>query len=233
MKPLFALALTVQPLLAGPSFAQTATFDVVIRGLRAGELSYAAEVASGHYSVAGRLATTGLVGALRKVGYTASASGRIDGERLRPSRYEERAETGSRQSSSRMVYSNGVPTVSDSGKRRKRDVDPGTQGGTVDPMTAIYAVLRDRPRDQTCRLHLEMFDGHRSSLVQLSPNRSAPGEIVCDGAYVRTGGFSKDEMAERTRFSFTLRYVPASEGRWRVAEVETDTLFGTARLLRR
>ncbi len=233
MRPLLAPALAVLAMLPAMSLAETTTFDIVLRGLRVGELSYSATVTDRRYAVTGRLATTGLIGALRKVGYTATASGRIDDKRLQPRRYEERAETGSRDSSSRMVYADGIPTVTDSGNRRKRDVDPETQGGTVDPMTAIYAVLRDLSARPDCTLRFDMFDGHRSSVVQLSPNRSGPKEIVCDGAYVRVGGFSKEEMAERTRFPFTLRYVPAAGGTWRVADVQTQTLFGIARLLRR
>ena len=233
MRLLLAPAAAVLTMLPAMSFAETATFDIVLRGLRVGELSYSATVTDRRYAVTGRLATTGLIGALRKVGYTATASGSIDDGQLRPRRYEERAEAGSRESSSQMVYADGVPAVTDSGKRRKRDVDPETQGGTVDPMTAIYAVLRDLPARPDCNLRFEMFDGHRSSVVQLSRNRTMPQEIVCDGAYVRVGGFSKEEMAERTRFPFTLRYVPAGGGTWRVAEVQTQTLFGIARLLRR
>jgi len=214
-----------------------AVFDFSIQGLRIGTLSFSGQATDGRYAVSGRLESSGLVGMVRKIRYDGQADGSLRNGRFTPGRYSERADTGKRQSEAVMEYRRGVPQVkvynpprppgSDSG------LDPATQGGTVDPLTAMFATLRDVPQGQECNRFLTLFDGKRRSQLRLDAPTPVEGGITCAGEYRRLAGFSDSDMAEKTRFPFTLRLVPGDEGLLQVAEVTMESIYGNARLKRR
>lgn len=218
--------------------AEQAEFDFVLRGISAGALTWSGDGAPGAaYSVKGRLKTAGLAALLKKVRYDATASGTITAKgTYLPRAYAEDADTGKRKSQSTLRYSKGVPALTSTNTNRKPrayDVDPATQGGTVDPLTAMFTTLREVAAGQECRVDLKMFDGHRASRLVTSAAKATGDKVVCSGEYRRVAGFSPEDMAEKTRFPFTLTYAPAGEGRMRVVEVAMDTLYGKARLVRR
>ncbi|MEZ5911568.1 MAG: DUF3108 domain-containing protein [Paracoccaceae bacterium] len=228
-----ALALPVKAL---ADQTDKATFSLEIKGLSAGRLTFSGKEQGGSYAVAGRLESAGLVSLIRKIRYDARAHGRVSGTVYTPSRYEEDADTGKRQSQSVMEYRGGVPQVkvyNPPRDPRPGDVDPASQGGTVDPLTALYATLRDVPRDQACNLTLTLFDGRRRSQLVLAPAEAAGDAITCAGEYRRLAGFSEKDMAEKSRFPFRLIYEDAGNGTVRVSEVTMDSLYGKARLKRR
>jgi hypothetical protein len=213
------------------------SFDLVMMGLTAGRLTFAGTQDGNVYAVGGELKSAGLLSLVRKVSYTASARGSVtDAGVFTPSSYSEKADTGSRQSESVMEYAGGVPKVkvyNPPRPPRKQDVDPASQGGTVDPLTALYATLRDVDKGQECAVNVRMFDGKRASLLELSAPRRTGDKVQCDGEYRRVAGFSAKEMAEKVHFPFTLTYAPTDDGRMRVIDVSMDTLYGKARLTRR
>lgn len=214
----------------------SAVFDLTLRGIYAGTLSVSGAIEGDSYAASGVLKSGGLVGLVRKVRYDARARGTFAEGRFTPARYEEDADTGKRQSQSVMDYVAGVPQVKKyNPPREKKDggVDPATQGGTVDPLTALYAALRDVPEDQACNLAVYMFDGKRRSQVALGQPRPNGSGMACPGEYRRLEGFSDKEMAEKSRFPFTMRLEPTGDGMMRVVEITMDTLYGKGRLKRR
>lgn len=229
-----ALALTAAPLAAR---AEPVQFDLVLRGITAGRLTYDGQVSGKSYAVSGRLQTTGLAALLKRVSYNATAKGSVSAAgRFTPSAYTEDADTGKRQSKSVMAYRGGVPQVtqySPARGPREYDLDPAKQGGTVDPLTALFVTLRDVDPGQECGTSLRLFDGRRSSAVTTSNRKEAGKTVTCAGEYRRTGGFSPEDMAEKTRFPFTVTYSPGPNGQMRVTEVSMDTLYGKGRLVRR
>jgi hypothetical protein len=241
---LFAACLALMTALAGlsgPGHAQSSTqvdrhsFDVSIRGLRAASLSFAGEQAGNAYSVTGKLESRGLAAMVRKVRYDANVRGRTKGSRYTPSAYSEKADTGKRKSASVMEYRKGVPQVKSYDPPRDPrpdDLNPAKQGGTVDPLTALYATLRDVEAGQECKVALQMFDGRRRSQIATSGRKVAGDNVTCTGEYRRIAGFSAEDMAEKTRFPFVMTYAPIDGGRMRVVEITTETLFGTAVLSR-
>ena len=233
-----AMALVAALAGAGQAMAETAssgTFDLDIRGFRAGVLQFSGTTNASSYTVTGKLESTGIAAMVRKIRYDAAASGRLASGRWSPSRYDEQADTGKRQSQSRMEYRGGIPTemIKDSREGRPNYVDPATQGGTVDPLTALYATLRDVPADQACNLKLVMFDGARRSQITLSAAETDGDTITCAGEYRRLAGFSDKEMAEKQRFPFRLTYGTADGDMVRVVSVSMDSLYGRASLTRR
>lgn len=235
-----ALAIAAGVALATPAPAQMvkdeARFDLVMKGLTAGTLVFAGQTDGKTYAVTGRLASSGILAFVRKVSYDATARGGVTGDRFRPARYTEKADTGRRQSEAEIVWKGGVPTVATytpARKPRPTDVDPATQKGAVDILTALYATLRDAEAGKECDRSYAMFDGRRATRLTLGKPKPAEGGVTCPGEYRRVAGFSDEDMAEKTRFPFTLTYEPAPDGRMRVVEVAMDTLYGRARLVRR
>jgi len=226
--------LAAQPALADQS--DRIVFDVVLKGIKAGELAIDGKIAGGAYAANGVVKTTGLAGMIKKIRYDATASGSFAKGRFTPRAVEVASQRGDDSSKNTMIYKNGTPaSVSHEPPRTPRatDVDPAKQGGTIDPLTALYAVLRDVDRDEACTLKVTMFDGVRRSQVALSAPQPTEDGVTCSGEYRRIAGFKEKEMAEKTRFPFTLTYAPTGDGtRLRVVEITTDTIIGQGHLIR-
>jgi hypothetical protein len=213
-----------------------AIFDISIRGFSAATLSLSAADQGESYAAAGTLKSSGILGFLRKIRYDAQVAGKISDGRFIPSRYVERADTGKRQSEAVMAYVGGTPQVKSYDPPRppsEGGIDPATQRGTVDPLTALYAVLRDVPKADACQLKVFMFDGRRRSQLVLGQAKAEADKITCQGEYRRLDGFSPKDMAEKSRFPFTLSYSLASDGLVHVTEISMDTLYGKGRMIRR
>ncbi len=213
-----------------------AVFDISIRGVSAATLSISGAVNGKSYAASGVLKSSGILGMLKRIRYDASVSGTLTKGRFTPARYVEKANTGKRQSEAVMAYRRGVPQVKSYMPPRppaKGDIDPATQGGTVDPLTALYAVLRDVPMAEACNLKVFLFDGRRRSQVVLRAPKAEGGTVTCKGEYRRLEGFSAKDMAEKSRFPFGLTYSSAGDGMVRVTEISLDTLYGKGRMIRR
>lgn len=235
LRLLFAALVSVTAAVAAAQTTHTATYDLKLSGVRAGVVSFSAVEDGRQYSAAARAQSSGLVSLVRNFSYDARATGRITSRGFIPTRYQESADTGERVSRAVMEYVGGVPQVKaydPPQERRSRDVDPATQGGTVDPMTALFALLRDVPRAEVCRLDVPIFDGRRASRVTTSGPKAQGERIVCEGEYRRVAGFSSRQMREKARFPFSITYAPAGD-RYRVERISIDTLYGRATLDRR
>ena len=232
-----AVAVFSACLAAFPSHAEDpVVFDLSIRGIRAGTLSFSGQATDGRYAVSGRLESAGLVSLVRQVRYDGQAEGSLQQGRFTPARYREQADTGKRQSESVMEYRRGIPQVKVYNPPRdlgSDGIDPATQGGTVDPLTALFATLRDVAPGEACNRTLTMFDGKRRSELVLGAPAAVEAGIACPGEYRRLAGFSADDMAEKSRFPFTVRLVPGVSGLMQVEEVTMESIYGNARLKRR
>jgi uncharacterized protein (DUF934 family) len=232
---LIATLLAVAATAAVAQTTHSGTFDVRLAGVPAGVVSFSAVEDGRQYSAAALVESSGLAALVREVSYDARATGRITARGFVPERYQESANTGERVSRAVMEFLRGVPQVKSYDpprEPRSRDVDPATQGGTLDPMTALFALLRDVPRAEVCTLDVPVFDGRRASRVTTSGPKAEGGRIVCEGEYRRVAGFSDRQMREKTRFPFSIIYAPAGD-RYRVERIAIDTLYGRAVLDRR
>jgi hypothetical protein len=239
-RSLAVLALLVY--LATPALPETAevtdiaTFDVILRGLTAATLTFSGIQKDGNYAVDGVLKSAGLLSFVRKVHYGAKARGAVQGQKYTPTSYAESTNTGKRQSQSEITYRRGVPSAikyEPARDPRPDAVDPATMGGSVDPLTSLYATLRDVDPGEECKTNVKMFDGRRATQLQLSKPSKAGNQVTCVGEYRRLKGFSAKDMAEKSRFPFTLTYSPTNDGRMRVTEIALDTIYGKARMKRR
>lgn len=233
---LAALPLALALLLGVPPPAAAQSFDIAIRGLRAGALSVEGQEADGRYALTGRLESRGVLGAVRPFRYDATARGLVQGSRLVPELYAEEGRRGDRRTRTAVRYADGVPgpRVSEPPDRPDRDaLDPAMQGGTVDLLTGTWTLLRDTPPEAACRARVEMFDGERRSRIVTGEPERREGRVTCTGEYRRLGGFSAEAMAERQRFPFRLTYRPGAGGLLEVERLELETVFGRGVMTRR
>ena len=224
------------PMTAPAESRQEATFDIYLRGVKAAQLVYSAIEEGGQYSAAAKLHTTGLIGWLRTVSYDVQAQGRVRNHDLVPTLYRELRNNDGEVRGARMAYRGGVPLgheLDPPEPPREGAIDPATQGGTLDVMSAIYAVFRERPRDKVCGVDEYIFDGRRRTQIVTRNPRTDGDSIVCDAQYRRVAGFSDEDMAERQVFPFRLIYEENGNGSWHVTRVEMETTYGKGSMVRR
>jgi hypothetical protein len=182
------------------------------------------------------LQSTGLLRLLADIRYDAQVQGARAGMRFSPVRYREEANTGQRQQSAEMVWSRGVPVVENVAppqEPRPEDLDPATQRGTVDPLTALWTVLRDVPAEKACTATSDVFDGRRRSKLRLHSPQPEGEAILCSGEYRRVAGFADWEMADRVSYPFSVRMEPNGNGLMQVTKVSVDSTYGQVQLVRR
>ncbi|MGB1154034.1 MAG: hypothetical protein ACPG4F_07650, partial [Paracoccaceae bacterium] len=128
-------------------------------------------------------------------------------------------------------YQNGIPKVTSKKPQQPHWLDPSTQVNTLDPMTAMAALLSDQSQIDLCNLILPMFDGARSVEITLSGLEKTKNGARCSGVYQRIGGFTKKEQAEGENFPFTLNY-EIENNLYRVQRFDITTLRGRASFVR-
>jgi len=243
------IAVVAMLAVAGSSAAEdrrdSAPFAVSILGLRVVELRLAgAESPSGAYAARVVIGTTGAARAIARVRFEAEAAGLRRGGDWRPVRYVESADTGRRQSAARLSFADGAVQVLSAAPDLPAEtaghaaaapddgvllpVPAGWNIGAVDPMTALYAAMRDLAPGEDCALDLRIFDGTRASRVRIAPS----GDGHCRGEYRRVGGFPARDMAERAAFPLVLMRADRGDDWQRRVRAEVATLWGTAVLVR-
>ncbi|MEM8553204.1 MAG: DUF3108 domain-containing protein [Pseudomonadota bacterium] len=216
---------------------ETGTFDVTIRGLRAGTLSYSANFTETAYAVSGAVRAAGIASvALDDARLDTEVTGRLSGNRYTPGTYREVNRRGGETITKTLAYSGGVPTATRNPPRNRAERYPVTNfdtRGSADPLTTAFAILRDRPTALACDLDINVFDGRRVSNLRMKTKQTTEdGEIVCQGEYRRKAGFSPDDLAEKPVWPFTVIYQDMGDS-WRVNEVQVPTTFGRIRMRRR
>lgn len=226
--------------LAAPAEGDTAArFDVRLLGVKVGQMTLAGRIRAGAYVVTSEFSTTGVAGRLARAGFDLSARGKVDARGFVPERYDEYIDTGRRKSSARLRYARGVPRItggtlaSEAPDPGDTPLDPAREGGTLDPLTAMFAALHDQPAEALCRVNVTVFDGaRRSEIVMAARSDAGDGTVTCSGTYRRLGGFSARELERQTVFPFTVTYAPGG-GRMQARHVSMRSSYGKAELLRR
>ncbi|MFA3916435.1 DUF3108 domain-containing protein [Ruegeria hyattellae] len=209
-------------------------YDVRALGAKVGDLALSGVVKGSRYSVASRFETTGLVNALSGVWFQLKSNGRVQGDTFQPRNYIEEMDTGRRQSKERLTYSGGIARRDGpgSGRNSKHAVTDAEQKGALDPLSALFVVMRDQPAQGLCNLTQRIFDGKRLTELAMTRRTEAGPLITCHGIFRRVGGYSPEDLKRKRNFEFTVTYAPAGE-LMRLVEVRSDTLFGPATIIRR
>jgi hypothetical protein len=230
-----ALALTCALAAAAPGAAGAggAVFDFYVTGIRLGTMTMELEETDGDYEAASRIETAGLAGALADFYFDGQATGSIDGAgRVVPSRFVANSKSPRAARHTEIEFEDGTPISVSVEPPRSSAPDPATQGGTLDPVSAGYAVLRDRQPEQLCDASVEIFDGSRRSRLAVGPPVRGEDGLVCAGTYARLEGEEHSLTSDR-EFAFELHFRENGEGVAQLERVESPTKFGLAVLERR
>ncbi|MEX0348201.1 MAG: DUF3108 domain-containing protein [Paracoccaceae bacterium] len=209
-------------------------YDVRALGAKVGDLALSGTITDGRYAVASRFETSGLVNALSGVQFQLKANGRVNDGTFQPRNYVEEMNTGRRQSNERLTYTGGVARSDDAdpGPKSEHAVTDAEQKGALDPLTALFVVMRDQPAKGLCDLTQRVFDGKRLTEIEMLRRTEAGPLITCHGVFRRVAGYSPEDLKRKRDFEFTTTYAPAGD-LMRLVEVRADTLFGPATVIRR
>ncbi len=216
-----------------PSYAKDKklSFSVHVKGMKIGTLEMQSEQSNKNYKVSGLLKAVGLMKLISNVEYKAETIGKIAGTRFFPANYSEERKKKAVKTSASITYKNGTPEIRQYNPPREKDpkrIDASTQKGTIDPLTALYATLKDVNLEEMCKLELQLFDGKHKSHVKLSSYKKDGDLFLCYGEYVRLAGFRPEQMAEKTRFPFNIFYEEISKNTFRIKKIIAETIHGTA-----
>lgn len=219
---------------AGKSEAQTdqKVFKVSIAGFPVGTASYSAAVTGKRYEVQGFMGSTGFFGAFLASRYSGAVIGRTSGSRLTPQIFRGRFEQGRRFAEVDIKYSKGRPsTVIRRPERPAQpyDIDYKKVRGALDPISALYFLLRDVTVDKVCTQNFQVFEGSRTSRIAMQRSQGDNGTVICNGVYTRVGGFTPEQMADRQNFPFQLVFQPTDSGLFEVREFRATTFWGVAK----
>ena len=220
-------------------------FRVSISGLPVGKVTFEGEVEPASYKVQGFLGSSGFFGFFIGVRYSGAAIGSIRNDFPVPEIFRGRFEQRRQFAQVDMTFSGGRATEILRTPPRpplESDVPPGAAVGYLDPISALFHVLKDRSGAALCTQDFGIYDGTRTARVALAPH--VPSErtgtqntgadvVICDGNYRRTGGFAKAVMDDQVDFPFRVKYRPTGDGGYEVFEFLATTDYGLAKAVRR
>ncbi|SDL22192.1 DUF3108 domain-containing protein [Aliiruegeria lutimaris] len=230
--PVLALALAC----ATAAAAEEGRFAVSIAGFGAGTISFQGSEANGRYEASGQVASKGLASRLYPAQISVAVRGGVSGNRYAPAHYKETAIRKGKTKHATFRYANATPEVTKNPpdkNRKSYHAEAKDQKGTVDPMTAAFAILRDRPADLACNLDISPFDGRERTRIRMRGGTRKGDQLTCPGTYSRIDGFSDREMAEKVHWPFSVVYTVLPDGTHRVTEVVVPTTLGKVRMQRR
>ncbi len=216
---------------AAPLRAQSydATFDFFLSGIRAGELQFTGKNTGGRYTASSTIRSAGVVGIFADFFFDGSATGSVTANgRVVPDSFVSRSKSPRAERDTRIDWQGGTPVSVSVEPPRSSAPDPASQTGTLDPVSAGFALFRDSPAGEICNTRVDVFDGSRRSRLELgAPKPGADGEISCAGRYARIEG-EEHTMSARQDHGFRLVFRAADDGLARLERIEAPTGFGTA-----
>lgn len=213
-------------------------YTVSISGFPIGHVEYQSQSGEDGYRVQGFLGSSGFFGFFIGTRYSGAVIGETRGGKAVPEVFRGRFEARGKYAQVDVSYKNAQPaSVVHQPARASQpyDIPLKAARNSVDPISALYLLLRDVDRRDVCRFDQTIFDGVRLSRVFLGaaavPDGIAEGQgrLQCNGAYSRVGGFSEDQLADRTDYPFLLEYAQKADGSWHVSRFLATTDFGIAK----
>lgn len=230
-----ALALILGSGVQARDIKTSAQYDVSIGAIRVGVFWLDGSTSRRTYTVSSGFQATGFVGGIANAAVMLSARGAIVDGAFQPVSYNEDVSVGRRNGAIDMEYDRGVPTVA--GKKFGDNdgvtpVDPATQKGTLDPLSATFSLLRTQPLEDACQMDRFQFDGERRTRIVMT-TLSQDGEVwVCTGQFLRLEGYSARDLRRSGVVDVSVRYDRVGEDLVATG-AEFTSLRGVLRLTRR
>lgn len=226
---------------ATPADAATfeSRFDISIAGYKIGQSSVTAEVTDTAYALSGEGRASGLSRIITDARGSASASGRMAGDRAVPASFGYRWVEGDDDERLAMTLrGNAVSNLKVEPERPKKDPEPDRvvltdahKRGIIDPVSALVWQVKAPADSRACARTVPIFDGEQRYDVTLSPKRRDRFDggdkayqgpvIVCRIDYTPVAGHREGkreirELRENTGMEVWLAPLP---------EPGTDTVF--------
>ena len=236
-----AAALMFAAIAATPAGAATfeSRFDISIAGYKIGQSSVTAEVTDTAYALSGEGRASGLSRIITDARGSASASGRMAGDRAVPASFGYRWVEGDDDERLAMTLrGNAVSNLKVEPARPKKDPEPDRvvltdahKRGIIDPVSALVWQVKAPADSLACARTVPIFDGEQRYDVTLSPKRRDRFDggdkayqgpvIVCRIDYTPVAGHREGkreirELRENTGMEVWLAPLP---------EPGTDTVF--------
>ena len=226
------LGLTVSQAIAAQPQQDSGRFDVYFAGLKAGEVQFAMERDGDRYTARGRIKPSGLVDAFTELKIRAEVTGRLQGGAFQPDRYAAITGKGSAAPDRIITWHNGTLALQTTETPDAFWADPTDQRNTVDPLTALWGLLRRVNGDDPCAHDLSTFDGQRRMRLVTGAGQRTDKGVTCTGRYIREAGFSDETLEDGREFGVVLTYRPDATV-WDLARIEVTTPRGPALFIRR
>lgn len=221
--------------IAGPGAAraEAANFDFTVAGFKIGTIAKSSTQSGPNFNATADVDATGLVGFVTSFFFHGKANGtlRADGTVV-PARFEASSKSSRATRQTTIDWKGGTPTKVSIVPPRDDNADPAEQGGTLDPVSAAFRLLRDMPKADACNVTVDMFDGSRRSRLKVGPAQAKGSTLVCKGTYTRMKGEALGTL-DKNAFPFTLTFAVGADGIARAERIEAPTNFGTAVVARR
>lgn len=231
-RPLLALALVCGLAVAPAAHAESAAFDFSIAGIRVGSLTMEGAEAGGRYDARSRIDTAGIVGFFTDFFFDGSSTGTLAKVgQVVPARYAATSRSPRADRTTQIDWKNGTPVRVSVEPPRSSAPDPAQQGGTLDPVSAGFRLLRQMPAAAVCDTTVRVFDGSRLSQLQLAKPVAAGDSLTCNGAFARIEGEAHSMTSSRS-FPFTLVFRKVGDEAV-LQRIEAPTNYGRAVLTRR
>jgi Protein of unknown function (DUF3108) len=217
---------------AGATSSTQLRFDLTLARIRIGELTVRTNEAGYRYEAGAQFATAGLAGLLDYM-FEGIASGTIEtGAAPSPEFFSATSRSPRALRHTRIDWDEGRPQFVAVDPPRDVAVDPATQVGAVDPVSALAILFHERPASEICATSLLIFDGSRSLRLTLDPPEVRAGEIACTGSYSRIAGEPFTAL-DPTDFGFEFVYGVRADGQATIDHVRAPTRFGDAVIRRK
>ncbi|MFT3973901.1 MAG: DUF3108 domain-containing protein [Amaricoccus sp.] len=213
--------------------AEAASFSFSVAGLPVGTMAMSSTTSGTSYSATADVDATGLVGFFTSFFFHGKANGTVaaDGTVV-PAWFQAKSKSSRAVRETTIDWKGGTPTKVTIVPPRDDNADPAEQGGTLDPVSATFRLLRDMPKAQACNVTVDMFDGSRRSRLKVGPAQAKGSTLTCKGTYTRMKGESLGTL-DKTSFPFTLTFTVGADGIARAQRIEAPTNFGTAVVARK
>lgn len=222
----------------------SARYDFYIGGLTVAEIALDGSVGATGYDARSRVETRGLLDLLTGGRIDATAAGdRRGAGRFVPDAYANDFVRGGTARRTSMTYSGDIARVSifPPEAPKPTDTTPEAHPNTLDPVTAVVAMMTPRPGNSLCNRTIPIFDGKRRyDIVLLSPKDRTLGEeppipdwdrpvTRCFGVYERIAGFDRALQTEQRYFPFDIWFERhGSGGVHRIVRLAGKTRLGYA-----
>lgn len=195
----------------GSSQIKEESFQLDIRflGLTLGHVFIGAIYTDDQYKVASILRSSNFLEIFVKRRVETKAEGRFEDGMIISDQYEMDSVIGNERKTKFIAFEDGSIFTYEANSTPVEvivDVDDDDVI-SLDYLSGIYAVLRNKPFEELCNLIFHLKDGDRVALISIgAAERIRNNEVLCQSSYTRLKGFSQEEMLKEPNISFALQY---------------------------